>query len=136
MVDSGREDTDVLDYHVAGAIECILGLILRFDSVRQYSLWLRNTASWTIHIPKKSTSFHMNLVYAPVNFDMMSKDPLALRTAELDILVTNASWKYPCGTSIHSSLLICCRQPFRSSDAWKELFDERVLGSPDIHLTG
>jgi hypothetical protein len=37
MVDSGREDTDVLDYHVAGAIERILGLISGFDSVRKYS---------------------------------------------------------------------------------------------------
>jgi hypothetical protein len=37
MVDSGREDIDVLDYHVAGAIERIPGLISRFDSVRKYS---------------------------------------------------------------------------------------------------
>ena len=78
----------------------------------------------------------MNLVYAPVNFDMMSKNPLALGTAELDISVTNASWKYPCGTSIHSSLLLCCRQLVRSSDVWKKSFDERMLGSPDIHITG
>jgi hypothetical protein len=33
----------------------------------------------------------MNLVNAPVNFDKMSKNPLAFGTAELEISVTNVS---------------------------------------------
>jgi hypothetical protein len=44
-----------------------------------------------MHMPKKSTSFHMNLVNAPVNFYMMFKNPLAFGTAELEIPVTNVS---------------------------------------------
>jgi hypothetical protein len=42
-------------------------------------------------MPEESTSFHMNLVNAPVNFDMMSKNPLAFGTAELEIPVTNVN---------------------------------------------